>query len=139
MPRFGRLSLFGLAVLTMSACAWALAARMESREGKPLAHMVFFTLKDRAPEAREAFAASCHKYLSGHEGTLSFSVGIIAEDVVEPGVSVRDFDVALHLVFANKEAEANYLKADRHTEFVNLIRDQLAQVRVFDSYLTEAK
>ena len=52
-----------------------------------------------APKSSRAkFLASCQKYLTGHKGTVSVSFGTIAEDVVE-APSVRDFDVALHLVF----------------------------------------
>src|SRR4051794_38976988 len=91
-----------LPVLAMFA-AFPHAARSAEKE-RPLAHMVFFTLKDHSSSARKAFIASCKKYLTDHEGTVSFSVGAIAEDVEEP-VSVRDFDVALHVVFESKAAE----------------------------------
>jgi hypothetical protein len=107
-----------------------------TREKRPLAHMVMFTLKDRGPESRAAFVKSCHEYLKDHEGTIHFSVGTIAEDVVEP-VSDRDFDVALHLIFESKEAEAKYIKHERHTKFVDENRDKFARVRVFDSYLSQ--
>jgi hypothetical protein len=105
------------------------------KTGPQLAHMVFFTLKDQSKEARGTFVASCHKYLAGHEGTVSFSVGVIAEDVVEP-VSVRDFDVALHVVFEDKAARDKYLDHPRHKEFVEDNRAHFAKVRVFDSYLS---
>ncbi len=105
------------------------------KTGPQLAHMVFFTLKDQSKEARYAFVASCHKYLAGHEGTVSFSVGVIAEDVVEP-VSVRDFDVALHVVFEDKAARDKYLEHPRHKQFVEDNRAHFAKVRVFDSYLS---
>lgn len=108
------------------------------KAGSRLAHMVFFTLKDHSGEAREKFVASCHKYLGGHEGTVYFSVGVIAEYVEEPGVSVRDFDVALHLVFENKEARDKYLTDPRHVKFVAENKESFAKVRVFDSYLTSA-
>ena len=72
--------------------------------------MVFFELKDHSKESREKFIASCEKFLSGHEGSVYFSVGTRADDVDEP-VSVKDFDVALHVVFANKEAKAKYLES----------------------------
>ncbi|GAC1474648.1 MAG: hypothetical protein NVSMB9_25400 [Isosphaeraceae bacterium] len=101
-----------------------------------LAHMVFFTLKDRSPEAREKLAASCRKNLGAIEGSVHFSVGTIAEDVVEPGVSIRDFDVSLHIIFETKEAEAKYLKDPRHVTFVDENKASFASVRVFDSYLT---
>lgn len=126
----------GAALLTLiSLVALQAASRPAATAGPQLAHMVFFELKDHSPEARARFVASCQKYLGGHEGTVYFSVGTIAEDVVEPGVSVRDFDVALHLVFDGKESEAKYLKAARHTQFVEENKESFAKVRVFDTYL----
>ncbi len=126
--------------LLLPALAAALVAggvsRAEEKSGPQVAHMVFFTLKDRSKEAREALVASCHKYLSDMEGAVSFSVGTIAEDLEEPGVSVRDFDVALHVVFEGKEAERKYLVHPRHRQFVAENKDSFARVRVFDSYLT---
>lgn len=127
---------------TLAALALALpttfasvSAMADEPPGPRLAHMVFFTLKDRSPESRAKFVAVCQKYLSGHAGTVFFAVGTIAEDVVEPGVSVRDFDVALHLVFESKDAEARYLTDPRHTKFVEENKDAWSKVRVFDSYL----
>lgn len=121
---------FGLVVLGMVS-----VSKSVEKEEPKLAHMVFFGLKDHSKEARAKFVASCEKYLSGHEGVVHFSVGVIAEDVVEPNVSVRDFDVSLHLIFENKEAGAKYLKAPRHVKFVEENKDQFALVRVFDTYL----
>ena len=63
----------------------------------------------------------------------------MAEDVEEPGVSVRDFDVALLVVFESKEAEAKYLVAPRHLSFVEENKADFAKVRVFDSYLSTTK
>jgi hypothetical protein len=118
----------------IAALSFDALARFRSDDGPALAHMVFFTLKDKSPEAREAFLASCQKNLTGHEGTVYFSVGTIATDVEEP-VSVKDFDVALHVVFASKQAKETYLKDPRHDAFVAENRAQFAQVRVYDSYL----
>ncbi len=101
-----------------------------------LAHMVFFALKDHSIESREKFLASCQKYLADHEGTVYFSAGTIAEDKdVEEPVSVKDFDVALHVVFENKAAKARYLASERHKQFVDENRESFAGVRVFDSFL----
>lgn len=111
-------------------------ARLAGGSDPQLAHMVFFALKDHSAESRERFIASCEKYLSDHEGTVYFSVGTIAEDkdVQEP-VSVKDFDVALHVVFENKAAKARYLASERHKHFVDENRESFAGVRVFDSFL----
>ncbi|MDR3633987.1 MAG: Dabb family protein [Isosphaeraceae bacterium] len=113
-------------------------ARTAEKSEPQLAHMVFFALKDHSPESRKAFAASCEKYLKDIEGSVYFSVGIIAEDVEEP-VSVKDWDVALHVVFRDKETKAKYLEHPQHKEFVEANRAQFAKVRVFDSYLVPGK
>ena len=101
--------------------------------------MVFFGLKDRSPESRAKFVASCQKYLTDHAGVTYFSVGTIAEDVDEPGVSVRDFDVALHAVFENKAARDTYLVHPRHVAFVEENKPAFSKVRVFDTYLAPPK
>src|SRR6516164_9775995 len=121
----------GVLVITL---AWVLAldarARIRGESDQKLAHMVFFELKDHSKEAHEKFIASCEKYLSAHDGSVYFSVGARATDVDEP-VSVKDFDVALHVVFANKEAKAKYLESPRHHQFVEENRPVFAKVRVF--------
>jgi hypothetical protein len=125
-----------LAVSLASVLALEASARIGRQSGPKLAHMVFFALKDNSKEAREKFVASCDKYLSGHEGAVYFSVGTRAHDVDEP-VSVKDFDVALHVVFASKEGKAKYLKSDRHDKFVQENGGLFDKVRVFDSYLAK--
>ena len=127
-----------LAGLTLGVLLLGAVVRSDDKPNPPLAHMVFFTLKDRTPEARNRLADSCRKYLGDHEGVTYFSVGTIAEDVVEP-VSDREWDVALHLVFTDKAAEARYLKHPRHTQFVEENRASFAKARVFDSYLTPSR
>jgi hypothetical protein len=127
---------FARSLLLVVAGTLALAAvsRSDEKAEPRQAHMVFFTLKDHSREARDKLVDSCKKHLTGHEGAVSFSVGVIADDVKEP-VSDRDFDVALHLVFCNKAAGARYLAHPRHRQFVEENKDTWAKVRVFDSYL----
>ena len=136
-----RTVVIGLALFTLAASfALDAAARLAEKAEPQLAHMVFFALKDHSKESREKFIASCEKYLSEHEGTVYFSVGTIAEDkdVQEP-VSVKDFDVALHVVFENKAAKAKYLASERHKKFVDENLPSFAGVRVFDSFLRASK
>lgn len=129
-----------LAAAVALAAGWMIGAKpMTTTADKPLAHMVFFGLKDRSPESRAEFVRSCQKYLGDHAGTIYFSVGTIAEDVDEGAVSVKDFDVALHLVFDSKASKEKYLKDPRHDAFVAENREKFAQVRVFDSYLADPK
>jgi hypothetical protein len=136
--RFGlpalALALGGIVLLGLAASSRSAEKKAEPR----LAHTVFFTLKDRSAASRERFVASCHKYLSGHEGVAFFAVGTIAEDIIEPEVSVRDFDVSLHLVFESKDGEAKYLKDPRHVKFVEENKANFGKVRVFDSYVPQS-
>jgi hypothetical protein len=103
-----------------------------------VAHAVYFTLKDQSAKSRERFIASCDKYLTGHPGAVSYTIGTIAEDVKEP-VSDREFDVALHVVFEDKSKLAAYHKSERHDKFVAENKANFARVRVFDSYLPAPK
>ncbi len=99
-----------------------------------LAHMVFFTLNDSTPENRAKLVGACDEYLDDHDGTVYYSAGAIAEDFDRP-VNVRDFDVALHVVFKDKAAHDVYQTHPRHLKFIEENKDTWKQVRVFDSYV----
>ena len=99
-----------------------------------LAHDVYFSLKDNSPQAKEKLIAACKKYLTDHPGTVRFAVGPIADEM-KRDVNDQDFDVALHLVFKNKEAYDQYEKSERHLKFKEEAQDNRKKVRVFDSYL----
>ena len=98
---------------------------------RPLAHLVYFTLKEGA--SQQSLIDACREHLTGHEGTLHFSVGLRAEKYQRP-VSDQQFDVALVLVFADEAAHDRYQKSDRHQQFLAEQLENCAQVRVFDSY-----
>ena len=123
-----------LMVLTLSAStmAWTRA----KAEEPALAHMVFFTLKDRNPANRDALLAGCKKYLNGHEGTLYFSAGVRAEEF-KRDVNDLDYDVALHIVFKNKAAHDKYQDAPRHQKFIDENKALWGKIRVFDSNLSD--
>jgi quinol monooxygenase YgiN len=136
LPNFRKALAASLAVLLAGA---VLPAADNVKKAEPqLAHSVIFTLKDQSAKSRDAFVAICDKYLTSHKGVVSYTCGTIAEDVKE-GASDREFDVALHVVFEDKAALAEYLKSERHNQFVAAIKDKLAKVRVFDSYLPAGK
>jgi hypothetical protein len=105
---------------------------------RQLAHMVFFTLADDTAEHRQQLVESCQKHLADHEGTVYFSAGSIAEEL-NRDVNVMDFDVALHVVFANKSAHDRYQTHPRHLKFIEESKQLWSKVRVFDSYLAPAK
>jgi hypothetical protein len=99
-----------------------------------LAHMVYFKLKESNGNAKEKLVEACRKYLSGHEGIVYFSVGVLAKDL-DRDVNDRDFDVSLNLVFRNKAAHETYQTHPRHLKFIEENKDSWSSVRVFDSYL----
>ncbi len=128
----------------MAAAAVAMAAPLGSRatdaaeaaaDGPQLAHMVYFKLKDNSGGARAKLVAACKLYLTGHDGTVSFATGTLAGDLKRE-VNDRDFDVSLHIVFANKAAHDKYQDHPRHLKFAEENKENWEKVRVFDSYLS---
>ncbi len=96
------------------------------------AHDVYFSLNDASEAARAELVAACRKYLTGHPGALSFSVGVLAAELARP-VNDRDFDVALHITFASRAAHDAYQEAARHKQFIAEQQKNWKKVRVFDS------
>src|SRR5262245_41261523 len=99
----------------------------------PLAHNVFFTLKERTAANRKTLVTACKKYLTKHEGELYFTVGTLCEDLKRE-VNDLDFDVALTIVFKNKAAHDKYQDHKRHLDFIKENKGLWKKVRVFDSY-----
>ena len=97
-----------------------------------LGHMVYFTLKDDSPESVDKLVRSCHEYLSGHPGTVLMAAGPLAKEYDRP-VNVRDFHVALQLVFESRAAHDQYQVSERHLQFIEQNKSNWAQVRVFDA------
>jgi hypothetical protein len=98
-----------------------------------LAHAVYFRLVNRTPEAAARLTASCREHLTGHPGTVGFSVGTLA--AYDRQVNDRDFDVALLIVFESHAAHDAYQDAERHRRFIAENAPSWAQVRVFDADL----
>lgn len=95
-----------------------------------LSHAVYFSLKDRSPAAIARLVASCREHLTGHPGSLSFSVGTCA--AYDRHVNDRGFDVALEIVFDSHAAHDAYQSAPRHEAFIAANAANWSQVRVFD-------
>jgi hypothetical protein len=99
-----------------------------------LAHNVYFTLYEPTPENRRKLVEACHKYLSGHPGTLFYAAGTVAD--LDRPVNVCDWDVALHVIFQDRAAHDAYQKARKHVKFVEENKASWKQVRVFDTDAT---
>jgi hypothetical protein len=127
----------------LAAAAVAMAATSgrpatgAAADGPQLAHMVYFKLKDTSGAARAKLVAACKLYLTGHEGTVSFATGTLARELKRE-VNDLNFDVSLHIVFANKAAHDKYQDHPRHLKFVEDNKENWEKVRVFDSYLSPA-
>ena len=99
-----------------------------------LSHAVYFTLKNRTPEATAKLVASCQQHLTGHPGTVFFSAGTCAAEY-DREVNDRDYDVALTIVFESHAAHDVYQTAPRHEQFIAENATDWAKVRVFDANL----
>jgi hypothetical protein len=99
-----------------------------------LSHAVYFTLKHRTPAAAANLVAACHQHLTGHPGTVYFSVGTCAAEY-DREVNDRDYDVALTIVFESHAAHDVYQTAPRHEQFIAENATDWAKVRVFDANL----
>jgi Stress responsive A/B Barrel Domain len=131
-------TLTGLAAVVAVACIGPLGiGATKTAAGPKLAHMVYFKLKDGSGANRAKLVASCKLLLSGHEGVEYFGTGSLAGDFNKE-FNDRDFDVSLHLVFADKEAHDKYQESDRHQKFIAENLENIEKVRVFDTYLSPA-
>ena len=108
--------------------------RKTTKSSLLLAHDVFFTLVDDSGDARARLVSACQKYLTGHDGTVFFSVGTLADGFARP-VNDRDWDVALHIHFRDQAAHDRYQDAPRHQQFIEEQQGNWKSVRVFDSWV----
>lgn len=130
----------GLAALMVLAIA-PMAGAHQMRGGAKatvLAHDVYFALNDNSAEARAKLVDACKKYLSGHEGTVSFAVGTLAGEMNRP-VNDREYDVSLHVYFKDKAAHDRYQDHPRHKQFIAEKQANWKKVRVFDSWVETGK
>jgi len=101
-----------------------------------LAHDVFFTLTDSSPAQCQTLVRECYEYLKGHDGVVAFSAGTRAAGC-ERDVNDVQFQVSLHIVFADRRSHDAYQTAPRHMEFVARNKANWNTVRVFDSTIDQ--
>lgn len=97
-----------------------------------LVHNVYWKLKDNSPEKVEELLAACKKYLSVQSGIVFFAAGTLCQELARD-VNDRDWDVSLHIVFADKAAHDAYQPDPNHVTFIEEQRGNWAKARVFDS------
>ena len=99
-----------------------------------LAHIVYFTLKDRSPQAVQKQLDACHKHLPDHWGMECIAIGSRTPGLNRE-VNDKEFDVGLHVIFENRAAHDQYQTAPRHVQFIEESKPNWAQVRVFNADL----
>jgi hypothetical protein len=99
-----------------------------------LAHMVYFTLKDRSAAGVQRQIDACEKYLTDHDGVEFFGVGTLVPDLSRE-VNDKQFDVGLHVVFRSRAAHDAYQTHPRHVQFIEENKVHWERVRVFDADL----
>ncbi|MCH2101744.1 MAG: Dabb family protein [Planctomycetes bacterium] len=100
-----------------------------------LAHHVYFRLNDSHPAAIDSLVADCKKYLRDHSGVIFFAAGKLDPELDRP-VNVRDWHVALHVVFDTRESHDVYQASPDHVDFIERNSPTWAEVRVFDSIVS---
>ena len=68
-----------------------------------LCHDVYFTLNDTSAEAVDHLLGEFKKYLIDHPGVVFFASGRRDTELQRP-VNDQNFDVSLHIVFADRPA-----------------------------------
>ena len=119
-------------ILLVFAAAAVLSAQTPPEP--QLSHAVFFTLKDKSPQAAVTLVAECRKYLQGHPGEVSFFAGVRATEL-QREVNDQDFQVSLLVVFKTRADQDRYQTAPRHLDFIKANQAGWAKVRVFDSLI----
>lgn len=109
---------------------------MKLNDGSRIIHCIYFILNERTDENFNKCIEACRKYLSKHKGISKFSIGKRAEDLRRE-VNDCAFDIAMTIIFENKEAYDDYLNDPDHEEWFVVTKSYVAQTstRVFDSYL----
>jgi hypothetical protein len=108
----------------------------DATKSSALVHSVYFTLKEGTPENIQKLTDACFKYLKDHPGVLYFGAGPLVPELDRP-VNVRDFHVALLVVFKSKQDHDTYQTAPLHLKFIEENKPTWDKVRVFDSYSKE--
>jgi hypothetical protein len=135
-----RLALAGVVAAAVLASQFGATGKEDTKKagGPMIGHMVYFKLKDATPEARAKLVAACDKYLANHDGVVLYSAGVLG-DSFKREVNDRDWDVALHLVFADRAAHDKYQDHPEHLKFIDENKASWGKVRVFDSELAGVK
>ena len=118
-----------LACLTMTGCNTTRPTNAD------LAHDVYFSLKDKSPEAKQALVAGCYEILAPINGIVFLVAGTRDMELTRE-VNDVGYDVSLHVYFTDRAAHDAYQDDPAHVKFIEAFKDNWESVRVFDSTLT---
>lgn len=93
-------------------------------------HVVIFWTDPANPQAADLLVAGCHEYLKNIPGLAHFHVGRMVGSP-RPVVD-QTYQVALNLLFPDKQAQDVYQVHPRHLEFVEKNRGYWKRVVVYD-------
>jgi quinol monooxygenase YgiN len=103
-----------------------------------LGHNLFFSLKEPTEENKAALIQACEEFLSQHPGLIFFAVGT-RDEKLNGAFNDKNYDVALHMVFQNKQALSTYARTDAHQKFVAKCTPMLSGLRIFDSSVRQVE
>ena len=94
-------------------------------------HVVIFWTKPEKPAAADELIAGMHRYLKGIPGVQQFHVGKMARS--ERPVVDQTYQVALNIMFPDKQTQDAYQVHPAHVEFVEKVfKPNCAKVVVYD-------
>ncbi len=125
-------------LLPALALSLAFAYPAAADETTKIGHMVYFELKDKSPEAKAKLIAACDKYLKGMDGVEYYSAGVRGEEFAG-GANAKDWDVALNIIFKDKESYKKYEPHADHLKFIAEGKDNWKGVKVYDSLIGGTK
>jgi uncharacterized secreted protein with C-terminal beta-propeller domain len=105
----------------------------EGNYPKSMFHNLYFSLTDKSEKNIKNFTDICVEYLSGHPGIQQFTTGGLTD--IKRDVSVRNFEVAVSIIYESKKAYDDYLKSKRHDDFFPATAGMIENTYIFDSYL----
>jgi hypothetical protein len=105
---------------------------MIDKNNSQLAHLVFFTLKNKSADSVQSLIDACNKYLRNQPGVVYFGVGTRDPELDRP-VNDSEFDVALTVVFESRQSQDVYQQDPQHNQFIAEQKENWERVRVFDA------
>ena len=88
-------------------------------------HVVIFWTDPAQPGAADALMAGANRYLKSIPGVLQFHVGKMVPS--RRAVVDQSYQVALNLIFPDKQAQDDYQVHPQHVEFVEKVFKRVGQ------------